>query len=658
MANIMTVMQLLALIVMIFGNPAVEDVEGNPDIEYLERNMTDGMVFHLLENVMVSGSKWTIIIDISISYYEVRLHKLRTELFSLQEKILQTELKNEDAVIQQALDKMIPSLKEIEIFCEELINDTRKIEIRFKDIQRAFRLNKIVKRSLFGGIGIAAKYLFGVSTTDDVDKINELVEEVKSSNQKILSINEKQISIVKALRTDVLSNSRHLQRVTQATNAIIETLNNVTESVSKVSNDINGRLLIVGAEAGLLRDFGMCELHFEALLRDAQNDINELELALLQLSRGRLSPHFLPPSELTATLEDISNALPPSYELAIRADQEHLYNYYKHVTVSAQAFPEALRLKIDIPIVAHDQIYSLVKAIPWPTSVSLPNSTASDQLTKLAYTINPEYDYILISADRQSYILLSEDEAKECQNELKLCNPSNAHLKESIENCLFNLFKKEPVQNLCTKKYSNIESLQLKRISKENIWLFYAPVESTLTITCYGASGLTPFSKEHYLTGSGIMKVPHNCALHSSGIKVIESFNFHSKIIHENPDNIKLPELPEHQVQLELAHRLSQHPKILKKITITDYSLHSDIGKDIQQLEESISKEEYFLRNLKKVKVLTYSSIGQWTVISSIIMCTIIYIVVKKCCKIPKKRILRPLQQDAEMQAELRELNN
>ena len=167
--------------------------------------------------------------------------------------------------------------------------------------------------------------------------------------------------------------------------------------------------------------------------------------------------------------------MPSKLRLAIPLDHEHIFLYYNYIKVTATSYGNTLRLFISIPLQSNDREFTIFKVTPWPSPLPY-NET-------FAYTVEPGYQYIALSSDQQKYLHLTQEEADECSQGIKVCSPSSTILYYPLVSCLYALIVHKKTDT-CEHKVAKITQPRFQKLSNPNTWVYYSLEPITFTIKC------------------------------------------------------------------------------------------------------------------------------------------------------------------------------
>ena len=269
----------------------------------------------------------------------------------------------------------------------ELLKTLNLTSYKIKQTLRFFpdtRLNNRPERGLLNVVGIALSYLFGIASSNDIEKLNKrfiTLDELKNREtlilDKLLSRSNQQHSKINEIITDINAIGKHLTNITELINIQFE----LDYLISYINN--------------LHREIDTC-------LNNVKNELDNIVLA----SKGIVTTNIISLDELsiilaTAKTEHNLDPIFPSNQLA---------SYYNVIYVLIA--PQALILQVPM---SSTYVFNHFRFIPFPTYNH--NETVILRLNKTD---------LLISHDSKYFTEATKEQFSSCQrsDSLLIC-PSN-----------------------------------------------------------------------------------------------------------------------------------------------------------------------------------------------------------------------------------------
>ncbi|XP_025832133.1 uncharacterized protein LOC112906142 [Agrilus planipennis] len=258
-----------------------------------------------------------------------------------------------------------------------------KLETKLKEIKFLLPNSKRTRRGWFNIFGTGLKTLFGTLDSDDAVKYDKLINELQSSNKKILKIQGEQAHLTEMILSD-FNNS--LAKI----NSNEETLRENILAIKKQIFNNNIRL----DENRIFLQY----LDLLTLLNDLAIEMNkQVDEIVETLSFARIN--VLHPSVLNHVQleEQLSHVAQNENTLPFPFDDFNIYKYYQIMSPKLFIYKKGILIKLTIPLVKNIKL-RLYKAYPYPVKFE----------NDLYHTIIPESSYVAISDDHQWYLEMNE----------------------------------------------------------------------------------------------------------------------------------------------------------------------------------------------------------------------------------------------------------
>ena len=195
--------------------------------------------------------------------------------------------------------------------------------------------NKI-PRSLIPGLGNIRGYVAGLATDSQVQEVQEQLNDIKKTDDKVSHFLTSATSIIRSLEQDVA-------RVQKDTfNIVNETFLAFQKSIMDNQKKKIDSNLIFGV-ASLQTNLERVAWHLTAEIRNLQHRLYEILHAVMTTSLKGFPVQLLDPSDLSQILTNIVQSLPNPYALAISSN-ENLLDLVKIVNCELMSTSEQLML--------------------------------------------------------------------------------------------------------------------------------------------------------------------------------------------------------------------------------------------------------------------------------------------------------------------------
>jgi len=293
--------------------------------------------------------------------------------------------------------------------CEEITHQVTQLNHRVKALKSLASQEEShgektkVKRGIVNFGGTALKWLFGVATDSDINKIAEAVQQEKGRTNRINQLMHLQTSIIHENAWATRENAKNIEELGMNMHVMEGVLTRTLEKITLIDSRLN---MMIQTEE-ILEDVG-------ATVKWIDEHINNLEQGLGYLTIGRLPPQIFPPVQLRKVLNEVMDKLSPGWSFSTyRGRGDTLWNTYRDAEVTTGIIKNQLQVYISIPTYELSTTFTLYEII------NLPEITASkDQ--QVVYAELP--DYLAASADGDRYIELQKEDVADClKTHTKVC---------------------------------------------------------------------------------------------------------------------------------------------------------------------------------------------------------------------------------------------
>ena len=160
----------------------------------------------------------------------------------------------------------------------------------------------------------------------------------------------------------------------------------------------------------------------------------------MSLALGRLPSGLFPPKKFQAVLESISRKLPPNWALAVDANPDNLWIFYKETKVSTAVATDRRLLQKGLKLFLHVPIFELKLQFYLYQIFNIPVYNTN---TKHGIQYEELSEFVAVSRNQESFITLSKEEINQCiqSTPMWICMITRAfHQISTLESCLMSLF--------------------------------------------------------------------------------------------------------------------------------------------------------------------------------------------------------------------------
>ena len=446
----------------------------------------DTVLFNEKPGLIFSESFWTVITDLDLSPAERAIQELEEKILG-HTLVAKSYRNNEPPRLNyMAAEKIAGKIKLFEA-------DLKYSKQRLTTFSKAFSMTSKVKRGAVDIGGEALKWLFGVATQKDLEKLSRELETLASQDKEITHILERQATLVNESLWEVHTTTlmvRDLDQKTKnlevITEKLIKLIHNHQESVweyFEYFTHLDWTFDIIATSLQWLHQLG-----------------DALDVGLVSLAARKLAPQIFPPAQMSKVLSAIKSQLPVGWTIS----SHEIWTIYQEATVSVASVNGKFRLFIQIPIYDRNQQFNLYEIINLPQAMD--NATHGVTISQLP-------DFLAVSTDMEAFIELSSDDIQGCQKmERHLCNfHTGLNKKAATKSCAVSLFlnDKEKIETLCKKKFEDWKGPQVAYLG-QNKWAFSEKGEHDVVFACpTGTKHLPP--KKLRLPAVGTFEIPVGC---------------------------------------------------------------------------------------------------------------------------------------------------
>ncbi|KAK4024598.1 hypothetical protein OUZ56_010021 [Daphnia magna] len=167
--------------------------------------LRENTIFKEHVDVAFSESAWIIVSDLDLGPAGAAIAYLQQKI--LQQQAVADKWKQQGARPQTIAAKRIFS--KLRSFSKEL----ESVAEQFTTVKEALNTNQRNRRSLIDGGGSALKWLFGVSTQQDLEELNSQVQQVKLNQKEMIHIMDKQATVLNESLWESRTNSQLIREL-------------------------------------------------------------------------------------------------------------------------------------------------------------------------------------------------------------------------------------------------------------------------------------------------------------------------------------------------------------------------------------------------------------------------------------------------------------
>lgn len=293
-----------------------------------------GLVFVKDTDILLSGDKWTIAVNIALDDYTLLIDHMRSLIINirLQIQMHQNPKLNSFDIHWEEVDRLDKMVRELAIDLQSLQ------KLLFKETPS----NSRPKRGLVNILGYGLKYLFGTAYAKDVKRLMKICDDFHIFKADMMHATEQQLTYIRAL--DRMTKQNVMDTIELA-KALRDSVGNFSLQLNRVAADL------LDTQKAVVK-----QMRYSAAIREIEIAMIELKFNLVQLqesldvtSIGKLSSVLINPQNLSIILQQVSLQLPAGLTMLTGLTVEEMYVYYTVAEVHAVATSTSIRLFIDIP---------------------------------------------------------------------------------------------------------------------------------------------------------------------------------------------------------------------------------------------------------------------------------------------------------------------
>ena len=431
-----------------------------------------------------------------------------------------------------------------------------------------------IRRGMINMGGWALKALFGTATTGDIFHLHQALDKLQGEEADIVHSLENQITYIRNLE---LSSRVNSQAISNLSVVVKDFMVQSHDRFYELTRDIMWLNLTVYSQSRVY----MAVRQLEFALLQLTQQMDELLAAVQYTLNGKLAVTLVNPTTLQNILRNISLHLPDNYELAAGTQRENVHMYYDLITVAVIGDIHSIKLIMNIPLRTAEQNFDLYKLIAMPTLIN------GDKFVKYF----PEYSYFGLSISRRDYVLLKNDDLRQCNSgSLRVCRLNVPLFDAQTLSCESSLyFQNEGETPLC--KRSILLNYKTPTLQKHGAtWVYNLPTRQEVTFRCHhGTSWVT---HRRALLGGGLIHNATTCAVATEQVRTLPELRRTNYIYLDTP-TWHVPELTAEPTHQESLQRKEDLPAAVKDL--------DDIKARLATPLHSIDLDTYFqIRHLSR----------------------------------------------------------
>jgi len=390
-----------------------------------------GVLFKEEANIAFSESTWTLVYPIWLNetdpYIDLIKRWSERQIQTIPEKMLKKHNGTVGGAVDLNYELMHVLSTRIVRQCETFVRQMKALEQRI-DMLKNLARNPIAnsnlripknKRSIFDFGGKVFKWLFGVATTNDLNKIAQAVQKETSKRSQIYQMLDLQASVINDVAGATRINAKSISELGER----------ILSLEAMFDSAIAKSIMMIKAET-------VMEEVSESITW-LSHRVDQLENGIVTLTHGQLSSQSFSPLQLRKVLDEVEDKLSPGWSFSTyRGRGDTLWNTYRDAKVSTGIVGNQLQIYISIPTYELSTEFTLYQVINLP-------EISNDNQHQLKYTNLP--DFIAVSNDRDRYLELRKSDVLGCLGiHSKICRFHTPIAKsDTRSSCAFALFKNE-----------------------------------------------------------------------------------------------------------------------------------------------------------------------------------------------------------------------
>lgn len=353
-----------------------------------------------------------------------------------------------------------------------------------------------VKRAIFSLLDPLYKILYGTLTENDGTRIMKAIEDARNDTGAVAKLLSELTTVI---QTDIEHSYNDIRNLSTRITSLQTTNKKIT----------------------LQRNFDLAYQELMHAVTQFEINTNTLVNAILTASHGNYHPELFPEEILEKAEHSISNTIKEA-DFPFKHDKLSLMEIFSISEVKIFIYHTSLIYEIEIPLIDYTN-FTLFKLHILP-KIQYSNNSEVFQ----AY-IEPESDYIALSASKEHFIPFLREDINACRKvrDTYICGKT-APISEVAEtqNCAAKITANLPIAtNACDIRIFRGTSTYWSRLL-DNAWIFSAPKNDVIYLTCQGRP-----LKTIRISNAGIFGLRPHCIARSKAA----IFSTHHSTITQTP---------------------------------------------------------------------------------------------------------------------------
>ncbi len=571
-------------------NPVLNFENGAATIIPINAEANAGVLFVREDELVIARHRWSFVTELNLQDFKRMLVSLQVQVREFGSLLQNTQV---ECHKDRSVWELCNTLQEESAITKEELSHLLQEVTELYEFAVGSELPSRKRRGLINAGGSVLKFLFGVSTEDDMSGFNKRIDKVAADSKDLVHISEIHTSVLKNLDHGVKRNTKRLSEV-------VIKVANATSSFKKWRLNIHSQLTL-SASARIL----------QAEFSQTRHVVGEVLQAVMLLERGQLHPTLVKPSLFLPILSGIRAQLPSGLDYLLPPTLKTLRKFYEFCHVELLAVGENIRMVITIPLKQVDETFYLYKIYPWPTAV----------LNNTALVIETPTNHFALSADKKSYVELTESELDRCRNYgvVQVCELNVMVYENPFITCAYALFMGlQQYSDLCVRNVVIHPQPRVVFIEDAGVWVYNVPEGLELIIVCPWLVRGTESKRQ--LLGVGTIFIQPGCVGHAKGFRLASSFHGKSSEIVKVNYGVILPNVsiglsPKESLALEKLS-YSREPNV----DLNSNSL--ELVRETEELEQQLSIPELLIQAASlehKVSLSSEDPVNPWILSGSVL---------------------------------------
>ena len=360
--------------------------------------LNQNVVFEKINTITTTRAQWTVTFVIDIKPYS-------NVLKNLNENLMRVSNFSRHAVRQCCnveSERYGPAFQKLSHKIEILLDFHAKLTREFNE----YHILSREKRSLLPFIGDALHYLFGTTSSKEVNKIENRLNDVELKQKEIVHVLEENLSIIDVSRAEIAENRHSL---TQMAKELVQ----IRDRTGELVDDLMHNFFYLESFLSTYTSLDLIIDELDKILQSSIVYMDHLQLQLNMLSLGHLAPSTISPAHLKTLLREIENQL--RMPLSLPGDPERdLWRYYQFLKCSTVLRRNKIIVIVPVPLLDSNNKFDIYKTHTLPSPYIPPKENGN--LKPMSAEFELEADAIAVDEGRTRIALLTAREADACSN--------------------------------------------------------------------------------------------------------------------------------------------------------------------------------------------------------------------------------------------------